>query len=320
MRKLLLAVLSLLVLVVIVAFAAVALRWKRTFDAPLPDIHASTDSAVIAKGRYLVYGPANCAYCHVLRGEWANLDAGAMPPLSGAHEFPLPFGRIYSANLTPDPETGIGRRTDGELARVLRHGVRADGRAAMPLMEYQNMSDEDLIAVISFLRSQAPVRNPVPEHELNLMGKALFAFAIAPEGPRAVPPQASPASNATIERGEYLANDVALCVSCHTNRDLRTGEQLGPKFAGGQRMDFAADPSRVLVTPNITPDPETGVAARWSEDQFLARFRQGPVIEETIMPWGGYARMTDDDLRAIYRYLRSLPPVRNATGPVLQEK
>jgi hypothetical protein len=151
-------------------------------------------------------------------------------------------------------------------------------------------------------------------------GKALFAFAIAPEGPGREPPRVSPPPLATIERGKYLANDVALCVSCHTNRNLRTGEQLGPPFAGGQRMDFAADPTRVLVTPNLTPDPETGVIAGWSEEQFIARFRRGPVIPETIMPWGGYARMSDEDLRAIYLYLRSLPPVVNRTGPVLQPR
>ncbi len=111
--------------------------WARTFDAPYPPLVASTDPAVLERGRYLVYGPAACAYCHVVSEQWKALDRGEALPLTGGHVFPLPFGRIYSANITPDPDTGIGRRTDGELARILRYGVRADGHAAVPLMEYQ---------------------------------------------------------------------------------------------------------------------------------------------------------------------------------------
>ena len=81
-------------------------------------------SAIIERGRYLVFGPAACAYCHVPREQWGVLDAGTQLPLSGHHLFRLPCGEIYSANLTPDPATGIGGRTDGDLARVLRYGVR----------------------------------------------------------------------------------------------------------------------------------------------------------------------------------------------------
>jgi hypothetical protein len=114
------------------AFTAIEVRWTRTFDAPYPDIHATRDPVVIARGEYLAYGPAACAYCHVPKSEWTRLDAGDALPLSGLHLFRLPMGDLYSANLTPDGATGVGRRTDGELARILRHGVRADGRAAFP--------------------------------------------------------------------------------------------------------------------------------------------------------------------------------------------
>ena len=96
-----------------------------------------------AKGEYLVYSAAACAYCHVPREEWDRLDKGERLPLTGHHLFRLPFGDFYSPNLTPDDGTGIGRRSDAELARVLRFGVRADGRAAFPLMEFE-LTDEDL--------------------------------------------------------------------------------------------------------------------------------------------------------------------------------
>ena len=301
------------------ALGAVELRWRRTFTATAPSIAASTDPAVIAQGKYLAYGPAACAYCHLPRQEWANLAAGATPPLSGNHVYRLPFGELYAPNITPDTETGIGRRGDGDLARILRNGVRADGRAAFPLMSFHNLSDEDLTAVISFLRSQASVRQVVPEHRLSLLGRALMAFAIEPAAATTPPRRLSP-RGPSVERGEYLANSVSSCVECHTNRDPRSGDFVGPKFAGGQRMDLAADSTRVAVPPNLTPDPGTSPIGRWSEDVFVARFERGEVVTGTPMPWGAYARMTDDDVRSVYRYLRSLPPAVHETGPGVQLK
>ena len=301
------------------ALGAVEWRWRRTFAASAPSISASTDPAVIAQGRYLAYGPAACAYCHLPREAWANLAAGATLPLSGNHVFRLPFGELYAPNVTPDPETGIGLRSDGDLARILRHGVRADGRAAFPLMSFQNMSDEDLTAVISFLRSQPGVRQIVPDHRLSLLGKALMAFAIEPAGATEPSRRISP-RGVSVERGEYLANSVSSCVECHTNRDPRNGDFVGPKFAGGQRMDLAGDSTRVAVPPNLTPDPGTSPIGRWSEDVFVSRFQRGEVLAGTPMPWGAYARMTADDVRSVYRYLRSLPPAVHETGPGMQLK
>ena len=297
---------------------ALVLGFSRRFDAPVPAVHASADPAVIGHGRYLVYGPAACAYCHRPKSDWPALERGESLPLSGAHAFPLPFGTIYSSNLTGDAETGIGAAADGELARVLRYNVRRDGHAAVPLMEFQNLSEEDLVAVISFLRTMPAVRLDVPPHDLTLTGRLVLGVLLTPEGP-AGPLRASSPAGATAERGEYLANNVAACVSCHTDRGPG-GDLVGPRFAGGQRMEFAGGSSRVLVTPNLTPDPQTGRVATWSEDRFVSRFRLGTQIPETIMPWGAYRRMTDDDLRAVYRYLRTLPPVRRDTGPALQPR
>jgi len=299
---------------------AVQLRWDRTFTAAEPALRASTDPAVIERGRYLAYGPAHCAYCHTTTEQWPALDAGEQPPLSGGAVFKLPLGTFYSPNLTPDPETGIGRRTDGQLARILRHGVRADGRAAMPFMTYQNLSDEDVVALISFLRAQPPVRNEVPDHELRPLGRALFAFVIRPAGPSAPPPPAGPPEGPTIERGEYLANNVAECAFCHTKRSLMDGSAKGPLFAGGLEMALESEPGTVLVSPNLTPDPATGHIQDWSEEKFIDRFRAGTLIEGSHMPWGAYTRMTDDDLRAIYRYLNSLEPVYYETGAMVQQR
>jgi mono/diheme cytochrome c family protein len=319
LKTFLIAIIVLVVVVVGAAFAATSLRWRRTIEAPHPDIHASTDPTVIAKGRYIAYGPGACAYCHVPRDQWQRLDRDDTLPLSGNHLFRLPFGDLYSANITPDPDTGIGRRTDGELARILRYGVRADGRAAVPLMSFHNVSDDDLTALISFLRSQRPVRLSVPEHQLTLLGKALMAFAIGPTGPASTPLRASPVGS-SVERGAYLANNLASCVECHTDRDPQNGEFVGPKFGGGQRMDLAADSTKVAVPPNLTPDPKTSPIGQWSEEVFVARFRIGETISGTPMPWGAFKRMTDEDVRSVFRYLRTLPPYEHATGPVMQNR
>jgi mono/diheme cytochrome c family protein len=303
------------VVLVGVGIAVVEWRWTGRFDAPYPAIAASTDPAMVAQGQYLVYGAAACAYCHVPREAWKTLDQGVRLPLTGDHLFRLSFGEIYSSNLTPDGASGIGERTDAELARVLRYGVRGDGRAAFPLMEFQ-LSDEDLIAVLSYLRAQRPASHAVPDHRLSLFGKTLMAFAISPTAPPKTPPSASP-KTPSIERGAYLANSVSSCGSCHTDRG-NDGALREPPFGGGQRMDVAADATKVYVSPNLTPDPTTSPIGRWSEDTFVSRFRRGEEIAGTPMPWGAYARMTDDDLRSVYRYLRTLPPTVRRTGPPVQ--
>jgi mono/diheme cytochrome c family protein len=138
--------------IVIVIFSiTVASRQHLKFSAPYPDIKASTDSAVIARGEYLVYGPAHCVMCHVTNDKMELAEKGAKLPLSGGHLFDLEVGKIYSKNITPDKETGIGNLTDGEIARTLRYGVGHDERAMLDFMPFQNLSDEDLTAVISFL-------------------------------------------------------------------------------------------------------------------------------------------------------------------------
>jgi mono/diheme cytochrome c family protein len=226
---------------------------------------------------------------------------------------------LFVPNLTPDSATGIGRRSDGELARMLRHDVRADGRAALPFMTAQDFSDEDLTAVISFLRSQPAVRNAVPIHDLNLMGKLVMAFMIKPKGPTQ-PPAATSPKGPTVENGRYLAHSVAACVSCHTARSMMTGAYTGPAFAGSEGMPVEGRPDLVVVPPNLTPDSATGRIAGWSEDAFIGRFRAGRAVEQSPMPWEFYGRMSDDDLRAIYRYLRTVPAVHNETGPVIRKK
>jgi len=115
-----------------------------------------------------------------------------------------------------------------------------------------------------------------------------------------------------IARGKYLSNNVANCYGCHTDRDLQSGSFIGEPFAGGFYMPpepFSEGYS--FVTPNLTPDPETGIIADWDEDLFLDRFKSGRVYKGTPMPWGAYSRMPVGDVKALYRYLQTLKPVHN---------
>jgi mono/diheme cytochrome c family protein len=314
----LLAVLGALVMMAAGLAATAHARWDRTFDGPEPDLRSTTDPEMIERGRYLVYGPAHCSYCHTPPASWPRLDAGEELPLVGGYELHLPLGVLRSPNITPDPETGIGRYSDGQIARMLRHGIRPNGRVAFPIMEFQNLSDDDVVAVLSYLRSMEPVRNEVPDHDWNLVGKGLLAFAMRPAGPAAPPPATSP-DGISIERGSYLANSVANCAACHSPRNMMDGSYTGPRFSGGvMEVDGRAD--MIFAVPNLTPDPRTGHIADWTEDRFVARFRAGPAYEGSHMPWNAYARMSDDDLRSIYRFLNSLDPVENATGAILQPK
>lgn len=286
---------------------------RRKFDAPYPDIHASTDPAVIERGRYLATGPALCIECHGDPNRAADREAGKDIPFSGGQEWHFPFGTVRAPNITPDKETGIGRLTDGEIARTLRYGVGSDGRAVIPMMPFNELSDEDLTAVISYLRSKEPVKHELTLRELTPLGHVLQAFILKPTPPKREPKKSFP-PEATAAYGEYLTNTISDCHGCHTARDKRTGAFIGKDFAGGFEITSHSAPDKVFISPNLTPDPKTGRITDWTEDAFVARFRMGRLIPGSPMPWPEVGKMTDTDLRAIYKYLRSLPPAENDTG------
>jgi len=291
-------------------FITIELRQDLKFDAPYPDIKASKDSSVIARGKALVFGPAHCANCHTPVELHEKVNAGEEVPLIGGNVFSLPIATIVTPNLTPDKE-GIGRLTDQEIARLLRYGVKHDGTAVLGFMPFNNASDEDLTAIISYLRSQPAVKNSIPENRYNIIGKAVKAFLIKPEGPTA-PIVKFVQRDTTAAYGKYIANSIANCHGCHTNRDLMTGAFIGEDFSGGMKfeVDTTDGNSYALYTPNLTPD-KTGRLYGWTQKQFISRFRMGKLIKESHMPWGPFSRMSDDELKAIWNYLQTLKPVSN---------
>jgi mono/diheme cytochrome c family protein len=298
--------------------------WDAVWDVPLPDIHASNDPAVIARGEYLVNGPSHCITCHAESEAVAvrGLENGDKVPLRGGQRFAdRLLGEVYARNLTPDTETGIGRYSDGQIARLLRSAVKPDGRTTLQsLMPYGEMSDEDLTAVVSFLRAQPPVRNVVPPVRLTTIGKVVKSFAPAFR-PRRVDNirAASPPQAPTRERGEYLVRAVGNCGGCHTPYDPLTFAPTGPALSGGNDIAPAQLPGvdRALwfKPPNLTPMNGSALSKFPDRATFIARVqRGGRHYPGSPMPWESISRLTTEDAAAIYEYLRSLTPVPGRTG------
>jgi mono/diheme cytochrome c family protein len=299
-----------LVLVIVAFFSYVQLSWNKTFDAPYPDIKASTDPVMIERGKYLAFGWSHCAACHTPPDKVKEIDNGLQMPLIGGFGEEAPgFGTFWAPNLTPDPETGIGNLTDAQIARAIRYNVKHDDKLLAPFMVFQGLSDEDLTAIISFLRSMPAVKNHVPPTEYGFVAKAVVAFGLLkPIGPKSTPPKSVP-QDTTAEYGKYLANSLGNCLGCHVKID-GTGNQVNADFAGGGVFP----PNKFsqgfgYVSPNLTPDRKTGAIADWSEQQFIDRFQGGRLYEGSPMPWGMFSRMSETDLKALYRYLHSLDPV-----------
>jgi mono/diheme cytochrome c family protein len=271
---------------------------------PLPAGPPAMASDSAARGEYIVRNVAVCGGCHAA----SERDPDA--PLSGGREFrDWRIGVARASNLTPDNETGLGTWSDAEIVRALRNGQRKDGRLLAPVMPYEwlhEMSDDDAFAVARYLKSLPPVRNQVVQSP-NFVFKLGKLFL----GPRPAISGTAPPRAATAEYGGYLSQHAGLCAECHTPRGgIRSTPDKSRLFAGMAKPPngFPANPS------NLTPDAATGIG-KWSESDFLQTIHTGVTPDgdhlHPFMPWQQNRRMTDDDLRAIYRFLRTLPPIHN---------
>ena len=260
--------------------------------------------ARMERGKYLVENVIGCFFCHSER-DW---KAEGAPPIEARKGAGAPFsggpGKLFAPNITPDKETGVGNWTDDELARAIREGVSRDGHALfpiMPYMNYQKLPDEDLAAVVVYLRSIPPVKNTVEKTKLSFPLNFLVNMMPQPlEGPVSEPDLSSP-----VKRGEHLVT-LNSCSDCHTPRDK--GQPLpGMLLAGGFTLN---EPSGETTSANITPDA-SGISY-YDETLFLEVMRTGKVKARQLnptMPWVGYGKMSDEDLKAIFAYLKSVPAV-----------
>ncbi|MBO6792709.1 MAG: c-type cytochrome [Balneolaceae bacterium] len=283
-------------------------------DAPELAIEITPER--VARGQYLANHVYACTDCHSDRDysqfghtlDEENLGKGGN--LFGLdHGFP---GDYYAKNLTP---YNLGEWSDGEIYRAVTAGVRKDGSPMFPIMPYTNYSKvdpEDIYDIIAYLRTLEPVVNDVPESS-SPFPMSLIINTIPTNPTMSKRPDISD----KIAYGKYLVT-AASCADCHTPIDERGAHLPGMDFAGG--MEFQV-PGGFVKSANITPDMETGIGA-WNEEAFVAAFKRFQDPENAIntntltpgefntsMPWRPYSKMNEEDLRAIYAYLRTLTPV-----------
>ena len=267
-------------------------RFNQTYAVQVENVPVPSDAASLERGKHLV--TLLCSDCHGQN-------------LAGTNFFSDPgLGSIHAKNLTSG-KGGIGASyTDADFARTLRHGVRPDGTSVfvMPSKDFYYLSDQDLGSIIAYLKTVPPVDQEWGPKQFTLMGNVLTGlgafdnFMMAAQIAHTAPRPAAPDIGATKEYGAYLAR-LNGCQHCH-----------GAQLSGG-KVD---DPTSNQLGPNLTPG---GELAAWSEGDFINTMRTGVTPSQhqlnTVMPWKTFARMSDDELKAVFLYLQSLPKLSTTT-------
>jgi mono/diheme cytochrome c family protein len=303
----------LLIVVGIIAAAAggfaafVALRGVPGYKPQPLALKAEATPARIEKGQKL--SAMLCNHCHMD----PNTNA-----LTGRRMDETPqFGAIYSKNITAHPEFGIGSWTDGQLAYLLRTGIKPDGTFLPIMARLPHMSDEDVASIIAFLRSGhvwvAPNETVQPQTEYSFMAK--FVTSIGAIEPAALPTHTieQPDTTNTVAWGRYIAVAQLECYSCHSadfkTNDMGTPEKSAGFFGGGNRL--LGPDGKEITTRNLTMDEETGIGT-WSEEDFVKALKYGQSPHGTLRPpMAPYPYLTDGEAKAIFAYLKTIPKIQN---------
>lgn len=311
--KTLLKVLAMLVGVVLLAAggAVAYLQFSGIphYETVTQDYHVTVTPEKVERGKKLAL--ILCANCH------KNQETGL---LTGKQMLDVPkqFGTIYSQNITQDKTYGIGTWTDGELLYLLRTGIKRDGQYAPPYMaKLHYMADEDVEAIIAFLHSDdkmvAAAAVPDTPCEPSLLVKFLSRVAFKPL-PMPTGKISLPDTTNQVEFGKYLVLNLE-CWTCHS-ADFKTINVMEPEktpgYLGGGNKTLDEEGVNVVATANITPDKETGIG-NWSEEQFIRALRFGlvdgaPALRYPMVP---YNQLTDNEAKAIFAYLKTVPPIKN---------
>jgi mono/diheme cytochrome c family protein len=288
---------------------------KRLALSQSSDVHANpsgvpaelADAELVTRGEYLARA-ADCSACHT---------TGNGRAYTGGLGFVLPFGVIYSTNITPDKETGIGNYTDADFLRVMHQGVATGGKRlypAMPYPSYTQMTDADALAIKAYLFSLPPVKVVQPANTLAFPFNqrwlmALWSAAFSRDQRFMVNAERSPQWN----RGAYLAEAMAHCGECHTPRTVAFSLDNRRKFAGAEQAGWRAY--------NITPDKKTGVG-EWSADQIALYISHGHAEGRGTAagPMGeaveqSFRYLTRGDVEALVAYVTSVPPLSSRDLP-----
>jgi mono/diheme cytochrome c family protein len=317
---------TIIAIVVVVLIGLAAIGWRMLNPGPmafaggstvaLADYHAADPTGVpadlaqadvVKRGEYLARA-ADCLICHTAPGG---------KDYAGGLSFPLPFGTLYSTNITPDKATGIGDYTDQDFLDAMQRGIRRDGARlypAMPFTSYTYMTDADALAIKAYLFSRPPVNSAAPADTLRfpfnqrwLMGVWSLAFN---ENSRFRP---NPAQSAAWNRGAYVAEALAHCGECHTPRNLAFALDNRRKYGGAITAGWHAF--------DITSDTGSGIGA-WSDDEVAAYLSAGHARGRGTAsgPMGeavdhSLSDVAPSDIRALTTYVRSVPAVASPDLP-----
>jgi mono/diheme cytochrome c family protein len=279
--------------------------------AALTSAGAHGDPARVERGAYLV-AAGGCVACHTIK------DGESSDYLAGGRSLETPFGSFYTPNITPDEETGIGTWSDGAFIRAFREGVAPDGSnlyPAFPYTAYTGVTDEDLLDIKAYLFSIPAIRRENRAHELAWyasLRQGLFLWKLLYFTPGVFEP--SPDKDARWNRGAYLVRHLGHCGECHTPRGI-FGDLDGHRELAGNPNGPEGD-----AVPNITPDRDAGIG-KWSDSDLvdlleLGMFPDGDFVggSMTEVVDENTSKLTAEDRRAIITYLRSLPPLPDASS------
>jgi hypothetical protein len=280
-----------------------------------PEKQAREDSVkmMVERGHYLANYVTLCVVCHGER----DITKFALPLVPGTEGTRgHPFGKedgvpgvVFPPNITP---FALKDWTDDEIARAMVQGINKKGDTLFPIMPYFNyniMPKEDVYSIIAYLRTLKPIDSTTPPRQLEI---PLSMLGPLPQSN--IDKNVMPDLSDKVSYGKYLTT-IASCGECHTPRGQQ-GPDMSKAFAGG--FTFST-PFMKVTTANITPDSATGIGI-WTEEVFVQKFKvnssdeavnKNPGKQNTFMPWAEYGKMKEEDLRAIYAYLRTVPPVKN---------
>ena len=299
-----------IVLVVLLGAAAINFSGIPSYDTNPPDLKVEPDSTRIAEGKRLA--TLVCNQCH--QGPSGKLEGKFM------NDIPAEFGKVWAPNITQHPQSRLAPYSDGELAFLLRTGIKRDGKFAPPWMpKFPHLSDEDLYGVIAYLRSDARELQPsdkvqpapVPSFLVKVLCRVAFKPLPYPEKTIEAPPMTD-----KVAYGRYLVNSKIDCYSCHSEdfktMNIEEPEKSGGYLGGGNPMISPEDGKTVVRSANITMDKETGIG-NWTEEQFIqaVRFGQRPDGKPMRQPMAPYSALSDEEVSAIWAYLQTAPPIRN---------
>jgi cytochrome c2 len=306
--KRILKILGVLVALILIAATVIHFRGIPTYEVTAIDHEVASTPEQIEAGKKFVV--TLCAGCHMNR-ETGKLTGKQML------DIPSEFGTIYSPNITQDDDYGIGTWTNGDLLRLLRTGVKKDGKYAPPYMaKLPKMADQDLDAIIAFLKSDDPLMQAVATadkaSEPSFLVKLLsnVAFKPLPMPTEEIP---MPDTADVVGYGKYLAHNFD-CYSCHS-ADFKSIDVLNPSkskgyFGGGNPT--LNEEGQVILTRNLTPDKETGIG-NWTKEAFTSAVKSGAVDGQQGLryPMIPYSLLTDYEVSCIYDYLQTIPAISN---------